>query len=160
MERVSINIPGPLPLSKAGNRYILVMSDCFTKWTESVPIPNQEARMVAEAFVNNFICCFGVHLQLHSDQGKCFESKLFQEICSLLDNDKTWTTSMRPQANGTVERFNRSLVSMLTMYCNDNQDNWDVCLPQVMMAYRSSSHASTKISPSKVVLGREIVLPL
>ena len=67
---------------------------------------------------------------------------------------------MRLQANGTVERFNRTLVSMLTMYCIDNQVNWDVYFSQVMMAYRSSSHASTKISPNKMVLGRKIVLPL
>lgn len=160
MERVSIDILGPLPLSKAGNKYILVMTDCFTKWTESVAIPNQEARTVAEAFVSNFVCHFGAPLQLHSDQGKCFESKLFQEMCLLLGIDKTRTTSMRPQANGTVERFNRTLVSMLTMYCSDKQDNWDVYLPQVMMAYRSSSHASTKVSPNKMVFGREIVLPL
>ena len=67
---------------------------------------------------------------------------------------------MRPQANGTVERFNRTLVSMLTMYCSDKQDDWDVHLPQVMMAYRSSHHASTQIYPNKMVLGREIILPL
>ena len=83
MERVSIDIFGPLSLSKAGNRYILVVCDCFTKWTEKVAISNQEARTVAEAFVNNFVCRFGVPLQLHNDQGKCFESKLFQEMCSL-----------------------------------------------------------------------------
>lgn len=160
MERISVDILGPLPLSKAGNRYILVMVDGFTKWTECVAIPNQEAKTVAEAFVNNFVCRFGVPLQLHSDQGKCFESKLFQEMCILLNIDKTRTTSMRPQANGTVERFNRTLAAMLTMYCNNNQDNWDIYLPQVMMAYRSSSHASTKITPNKMVLGREIVLPL
>lgn len=160
MERVAIDILGPLPLSKSGKRYILVMADCFTKWTESVAIPNQEAKTVAEAFVNHFVCRFGVPLQLHSDQGKCFESKLFHEMCSLLDIDKTRTTSMRPQSNGTVERFNRTLISMLTMYCNENQDNWDVYLPQVMMAYRSSAHASTQVSPNRMVLGREITLPL
>ncbi|MCG7877680.1 MAG: RNase H-like domain-containing protein, partial [Candidatus Thiodiazotropha endolucinida] len=160
MERVALDILGPLPLSKSGNRYILVIADCFTKWTESVAIPNQEAKTVAEAFVNHFVCRFGVPLQLHSDQGKCFESKLFHEMCSILDIDKTRTTSMRPQSNGTVERFNRTLISMLTMYCNENQDNWDTYLPQVMMAYRSSTHASTHVSPNRMVFGREITLPL
>ena len=110
--------------------------------------------------MNNFVCRFGVPLQLHSDQGKCFVSKLFQEMCSRLGIDKTRTTSMRPQVSGTVERFNRTLVSMLTMYCNDNQDNWDVYVSQIKMAYRSSSHASTKISPDKMVLDRDIALPL
>ena len=121
------------------------MADCFTKWTQSVAIPNQEANTVAEAFVNHSVCRFGVPLQLHSDQGKCFESKLFHEMCSFLDIDKTRTTSTRPQSNGTVERFNRTLVSMLTTYCNENQDNWDVYLPQVILAYRSSAHASTQV---------------
>lgn len=160
MERVAVDILGPLPLSSSGNRYALVMSDCFTKWTECVAIPNQEAKTVAQAFVNNFVCRFGAPLQLHSDQGKCFESKLFNEVCSLLDIEKTRTTSMRPQANGTVERFNRTLASMLTMYCEDNQTEWDVYIPQVMMAYRSSIHASTKITPNRMVFGREITLPL
>ena len=106
MERVSIDILGPLPLSKAGNRYILVICDCFTKWTEGVAIPNQEARTVAEAFVNNFVCRFEVPLQLHSDQGKCFESKLFQVMCSLLGIDKTRTTNkpMEPW-NDSIEHW-------------------------------------------------------
>lgn len=46
MERVAIDILGPLPLSKSGKKYILVMADCFTKWTQSVAIPNQEAKLL------------------------------------------------------------------------------------------------------------------
>ena len=103
---------------------------------------------------------FGIPLQIHGDQEKCFESKLYQEMCSRLGIDKTKTTSMRHQTNVTVGRFNRTLVSMLTMYCNNNKDNWDVYLPQVMKAYRASFHASTKISPKKMVLGRETFLSL
>ena len=160
MERVALDILGPLPISNAGSRFILVMMDCFTKWTESVAIPNQEAATVADAFVNNFVSRFGTPLQLYTDQGRNFESNLFQEVCVLLDIDKTRTTSLRPQANGMVERFNRTLISMLSMYCNDNQKEWDKYIPQVMMAYRSSPHASTKISPNKMVFGREIVLPI
>lgn len=67
---------------------------------------------------------------------------------------------MRPQANGCVERFNRTLVSMMKMYCQDNQNNWDEYLPQLLMAYRSSKHASTKVTPNKMMLGREITLPV
>ena len=67
---------------------------------------------------------------------------------------------MRPQANGCVERFNRTLVSMMKMYCQDNQNNWDEYLPQLLMAYRSSKHTSTKVIPNKMMLGREIALPV
>lgn len=50
---------------------------------------------------------------------------------------------MRPQSNGNVERFNRTLAAMLTVYCEKEQNRWDEFLPQVLMAYRSSKHSST-----------------
>jgi hypothetical protein len=160
MERVAIDILGPLPVTTNGNKYILVIVDHFTKWTESVALPNQTAETVAKAFVDEFVCRFGTPLQLHSDQGSNFESEVFAGMCSLLHIDKTRTTSMRPQANGCVERFNRTLESMLTMYCQHAQHKWDEYLPQVMMAYRASEHSSTGQTPNKMVFGKQVTLPL
>jgi hypothetical protein len=160
MERVQIDILGPLPLTTNGNKYILTMCDCFTKWVEAIPLPNQEASTVAKGFVNEFISRFGVPLIVHSDQGTNFESNLFQSICKHLHIEKTRTTSLRPQANGNVERFHRTLTAMLTMYCETKQNQWDAFLPQVMMAYRASPQTSTHMSPNMMVFGREIRLPL
>ena len=81
-------------------------------------------------------------------------------MCDLLQIHPTKSTAQHPQANGVVERFNRTLGSMLSMYCNKNQRNWDEFLQQVMMAYRSSIHASTGQTPNKMTLGRDVVLPL
>jgi transposase InsO family protein len=160
MERVAMDILGPLPLSRKGNKYVLVISDLFTKWTESVALPNQEAKTVAEAFVNNFVCKFGVPLQLFTDQGSNFESRLLAEICAILGIEKTHTTSMRPQANGFVERFIKTLTSMLSAYCQNNQSDWDSSLPLVMLAYRSTPQSTTNVSPNKMVFGKEIILPM
>ena len=77
MERIAIDILGPLPETPRRNKFILVVSDYFNKWTESYRIPNQEATTVAEKLVSEFICSFGVPRQLHSDQGTNFESKAF-----------------------------------------------------------------------------------
>lgn len=93
MERVAVDILGPLPLTRRGNKYVLVMVDCFTKWTEAVALPDQEATTIARAFVDTIVCHFGAPLQIHSDQGRNFESKLFQEMCSLFQIQKTRTTS-------------------------------------------------------------------
>ena len=160
MEKVSIDVLGPLPLSHRSNRFILVISDCFTKWTEAVALPDQEASTVAAAFVNTFVSRFGAPLLLLSDGGSNFESKLFKEMCSILQIEKVKTSVMRPQANGVTERFNRTLATMLTMNCIKDQKDWDLYLPQVMMAYRASVHASTGLTPNKMVLGREILLPM
>ena len=52
-ERVAMDVAGPFPMSKQGNKYVLVVMDYFSKWPEVYPIPNQEAKTVADAFTNN-----------------------------------------------------------------------------------------------------------
>ncbi|XP_063408797.1 uncharacterized protein LOC134692276 [Mytilus trossulus] len=94
------------------------------------------------------------------DMGRNFQADIFQRMCNLLGIHKTRTTSFRPQSNGGVERFNRTLASMLSMYCKQKQDQLDQYLQQVMMAYRSSVHASTSKTPNDMLFGREVTLPL
>ena len=160
LERVAIDICGPFPLSNSGNKYILVICDCFTRWTEAIPIPNQEADTIVKAFVDVYVSRFGVPLQIHSDQGRNFTSKLFAEMCQLLQIHHTQSTAFHPQSNGIVERFNRTLSAMLAMYCSEKQRTWDQFLPQVMLAYRSSVNASTGKTPNQMVFGRDVILPM
>jgi hypothetical protein len=74
MERVAVDVLGPLPVSDSGNKYILIAMDYFTKWPEAYPLPNQEAETVAKVLVDQFVCRFGAPAELHSDQGRNFES--------------------------------------------------------------------------------------
>ena len=109
MERIAIDVMGPLPPTDRDNKYILVISDYFAKWTESYPMPNQEAETVPNVVVREFISRFGVPRQLHTDHGRNFESQLFLELCSIMEIDRTRTTSVRPQSDGMVKRFNRTM---------------------------------------------------
>ena len=111
-----MDIIGPFPKTELGNEYILIVCDYFTRWTESFPLPNLEATTVARVLVNEYICRFGVPEQLHTDQGRNFESKLIQEICKLLEIHKTRSSPYHPQSDGLVERFNRTLEAMLSKY--------------------------------------------
>ena len=58
MECLAMDILGLLLLNPRGNKFILVVTDYFTKWTESYSILNQEASTVAEKLVGEFICPF------------------------------------------------------------------------------------------------------
>ena len=155
-----MDILGPLSETDDKNKYILIVGDYFTKWTEAFAIKDQSAETVASTFVKEFVCRYGFPRQIHIDQGKTFEAKLFQEICALLDIDKTRTTPYWPRSDGMVERFNRTLENMLCHYVSSNQKNWDQKLPFMMMAYRSTVYDSTGFSPNQMMMGRKMNLPI
>lgn len=160
MERVALDIFGPLPRTSTGKLYILVISDYYTRWTECYPMADIEAQTVAKLFASEFVCRFGTPREVHTDQGRQFESDLFQELCKILNIHKTRTTPYHPQSDGQVERFNRTLKTMLKKYVDANPKSWDKYLPFLLMAYRSSVHESTGETPSLMMLGREVELPI
>ncbi|XP_033759501.1 uncharacterized protein LOC117341748 [Pecten maximus] len=66
MERIHMDILGPLPVSRDGNKYILMLVDQFTKWLECFPLPCQNAETVAKTAVDGFSMrqsAWDLHLQ-------------------------------------------------------------------------------------------------
>ena len=159
-EKVSIDITGPHPKSSKQNAYILTCVDHFTKWAEALPIPNHTATTVARTLVVHVFSRFGTPVQLLSDRGPEFESELFTQLMRWLEIDKLRTSSYKPSTNGVVERFHRTLNSMLGKVVSESQRDWDERLPSVMAAYRASPHSSTGYSPNKLFLGRENRMPI
>ena len=60
LQRITMDIVGPLPVTPRGNRYILVVGDYFTKWKEAFPLADMEASSIAQVVVNEIICQFGI----------------------------------------------------------------------------------------------------
>ena len=161
MERIALDIVGPLPKTSCRNRYILVITGYITRWAEAVSLPNQEASTVAQALMKEWICRYGAPDSIHTDQWRNFESCLFSELCSLLDIHKTRTTPYHPQLDGLVERLNPTLRQLLTNQMQKcPEDTWDDHLAPLMLAYRSSVNDSINFTPHYLMFGREIGLPV
>ena len=79
-ERVQMDILGPSPISSLGNKYLLVVTDCFTKWVEALPLSNMRTKTIAEEFFREIVCRYGVPLEVYTDQGRNFDSKLIKEL--------------------------------------------------------------------------------
>ena len=140
-----------------GNRYVLVMVDCFSRWTEEAcPLPDNTVLTVGDAFFQHIVCRFGMPMVIHSDQGREFENKIMYELCIMGGSHTTKTTPCHPERDGLVEPFNRTLLMMLAMFAGD----WDDLLLVVMMAYRSSVHESTGFSQDRLMFGEECRLPM
>lgn len=159
-ERVAIDVLGPLPQTSRGNRYLVVMMDYFTKWPEAVAVCDQGAESVAAALLEQVVSRYGVPLELHSDQGRHFESRVFQNLLELLGVYKTRTTPLHPQSDGMVERFHRTLLRYLSKFVEKEQKDWDQLIPMCLLAYRAAVHEATQYTPAMLNLGREVRLPI
>ncbi len=160
MERVALDILGPLPKTKHGNQYILAVSDYFTRWSEAFSLPNQEAITVAQTLVNEWICRFGAPDYIHSDQGRKFKANLFTELCQLLGLTKTRTSPYHPQSDELVGRLNQTPLMTLSIAVEEDKEKWDEHLLVLMVAYHLSVHDTTGFTPIYLMYGREIQLPL
>ena len=159
-EMIGIDIIGPLPITNNGNRYIAVICDYFTKWPEAFAIPNQTTIQIAKILVEEVICRHGAPKQLLSDRGKAFLSELSQEIYQILKTKKVNTSPYHPQTDGLVEKFNHTLEIMISHFVDRNQKDWDIYLPYLLFAYRTSPHKSTNETPFKLIYGRDAHLPM
>jgi hypothetical protein len=84
LEFVAMDVLGPLPKTKRGNRFCLVMCDRFSKVSIAVPIPDQTANTCAQVFVDRWICYYGIPLVILSDNGPNFASKFFSVLTHIL----------------------------------------------------------------------------
>jgi transposase InsO family protein len=151
-EMVSIDVAGPLATTKAGNRFIIIVVDNFSKYIEAIAVPDFTAETTANFIVNKVFCKYGVINSIHSDQGVNFESELIKEVCMLLKIKKIKSISYHPQSNGQVERAIQTIKAMIFVLCRGT--DWDVCLDQVIYGYNTAVNESTKHTPFEVVFGR------
>ena len=160
LQHMAINIDGPFHTSGSGNSYVIVIMDYFTKWAEMIPTADHRAETCAKTLVLKVFSRIGLPRSLQSDQGRDLLSELFAETCKILKIECTRTTLWRPQSDGMVERLNRTIGTMLRLYANKDQSDWDEWLPLCNMAYNGSVHSSSGYSPFFLMYGRDLRLPI
>lgn len=159
-QRVAVDLVGPMPETDRTNKWILVISDHFTRWMDGIALPDATTPVIAHALEERVFAYFGLPECIHSDRGSQFESELMAELCKLWGVDKTRTTPYHPQANGVVERNNRTIGdSLRCLLMSRGQTDWDLVLPHIMRQLRAVPHSATQETPNFLLLGREVRLP-
>ena len=97
--RIAMDIVGPLPRSRSGNKYVLVLCDYATRYPEAIPLKSIDASHVAEELVKLF-ARVGIPEEILTDQGTNFTSQLLTEIYHLLHIHPIRTTPYHPQTDG------------------------------------------------------------
>ncbi len=103
---------GPLPITQRGNKYIIVAVEYLSRWQEAKPVLEANAKETSE-FLYSLICRYSRFDHLHSDRGTEFVNEVIQNLTEKFRIKHHCSTPYRPQANGLVERFNKTLCDSL-----------------------------------------------
>ena len=148
-----------LPITKRGNRYLIVFQDFLTKWPLVFLAPDQKAIRIVCLLAEEIIPVIGVPDALLSDRGTNLLSHLMQDVCQLLGMTKLNTTAYHPQCDGMIERLNRTLKSMIRKHVAKFGNEWDRYLAGVLWAYRNTPLEATQEKPSFLLFGIDCKSP-
>ncbi|GFV85249.1 hypothetical protein TNCV_928801 [Trichonephila clavipes] len=157
-ETLAIDLFGPLPESKDGKRWILIIEGCTTKWVELFALPNATAKECAITLIEEVLLRYGIPRRFISDNGTQFVSAVMQQICYVLNIHQSLIPVYHPQAN-PVERKNRDLKPRLAILVQDKHDCWSEKLPFIRFALNTAKCETTGQTPAFLNFGRELRTP-
>jgi len=158
-QRLHMDLFGPLKTPTKAKAYIMCMTDAFTKYVEVTLIMDKMAETVSQAIFDNWICRYGLPLEIVTDGGKEFCNKVSADLFEKLRITHSVTSPAHPQCNAQAEVANKHFQKYLARMCENNTLHWEHLLPPMAFAYNTSVHSTTGLTPSFLLFGYNPLLP-
>jgi hypothetical protein len=150
---------GPYERTPAGNRFLLVVTDVFSKWVEAFPMRRATAKATVRALENEVFCRWGYQSAIISDNGIQFTSEEFRRACRRWKT-RHWPTAIYHLQANPAERRNQELKKLMRILTQEPTPKpWDETIPKGLFNLRKRRNAATSQSPSELLLGFEITRP-
>ena len=156
---VQIDCVGPLSKTKSGKQYLLTIMCTSTRYPEAIPLGSIKAKSIIPHLIK-FFTQFGFPCNVQSDQGSNFTSKILGEVLKSLKIKHYLSTAYHPESQGALERSHATLKSVLTKFCMEYEKDWDIGLPLVLYAMRSTKQESLGYSPNELLFGKDTRGPM
>ena len=141
-------------------KYVLVITDYFTRYSLALVTKDQTAKTIARVLYKRFIVVFGVPAKILSDRGANFTSTLVEELCTAFSIQKCRAMAYPAQCNGQVECFHQTLFCMIGKLMSDKKAHWEQHLPELVQAYNSTWSVVTSYLLHYLMFGRCSHLPI
>jgi hypothetical protein len=157
--RIHPDLLGPMLTADSNKKFILCITDAFTKYAVVTAITNKEAETVVDAIFKDWFAKFGIPAQIHTDGGKEFVNKLSAELFQLLNVLHRKTSPALLQCNAEVEVFNKTVKKFLQSFVDDTNLNWETFLSALAISYNTSYHSTIATTPFELLFGEKARLP-
>lgn len=154
---ISCDLMGPFVPSRTGHKWILVVTDSFSKFVVIDVLKNATTHEIVDVIDKRVFLTFGVCENIICDNGSQFKSKLFRETMEFYGSKIWLTPGYHPQANAT-EAVNSVVITAIRAYVEDkfNHDLWDIYVEEIACAVNTSVHESSQHTPYYINFGREM----
>jgi hypothetical protein len=161
-EKREVDFVGPInPLARRlGAKYIIKTTKYFTRWDEATIVNDFNVDIASHFLFEHVIRRFGCHRILMSDQGTHFINSIVQAMSEEFEIYHEKSTPYHSQDKEIVEAFNKILENVFTKICNVNRDDWDLKIPTILCAYRTTCKKLIGHTPFILVYGHEAIIPL
>lgn len=157
-QMISIDFVGPLPTTRKQNSYMLVITCCFSKFCHIFPLRRATSDAVIKILEDSIFLVHGIPQTIFLDNGSQFISSATDALFKKYKIPNIFfTPRYTPQIN-TVERYNKTIVTSLSTFVDNDHRTWDTFIPKVQFAINNSINEATGYTPSFLVYGRELVL--
>ena len=158
--RIHIDTIGEMPRKdEAGNLYVLVIRDSFSRFTLLYPIADTTAKNAVKCLMHMF-GLFGYPAQILSDNGSQFVNEIITEFTKQVQVQHLRTMAYSKEENGLVERANKEVNRYLRDLIYDLRvdSTWSEYIPMIQRIMNSTVNESTGLTPAEIIFGNSIDL--
>ena len=145
---IGVDIMGPLPITRRGNRYVQVAIDYYSREVEIWALPDIETQTVLQPLIDDVVCRHGLPDVILTDRGNPYVSNISEELFRVLGIQHRKSAAHHPQGNGLVERYNRTFKQVVRKWVIAKKEEWDVGIPVFRFSSNMEVHSLHKLPPS------------
>ncbi|CAH2295791.1 gypsy retrotransposon integrase 1 [Pelobates cultripes] len=147
-------VHGPFQSTSRQNTYVITITDFFTKWTEALPLPRNDATSVAKALTTIFYR-FGAARTIYTNQTWDICEEVSRQLCEKWNILQTVTSADTSEYMGLDDRTYDSLKSSIRRAVSEHQKDWDEHLEHIVYELRTTINPVTKYTPFYLMFHRD-----
>jgi predicted aspartyl protease/transposase InsO family protein len=158
-EILALDLMGPYPTTSRRNKYLLVMTDMFSRWVEAFVMRSATVSAILPYVENQILKRYGYPRAILTDNGTQFDHPRWRTALEKW-GIKHWTTAIyMPRCNPTERRNQEIKKGLRVRLASNDHDKWDLHVPDIMYDLRCRRNAATGFSPAEVLWGFPICRP-